>query len=188
VDKNKYEARFWYNYNDDDPENIVGYGVNKPWVPPIKTPESLIAIWDRYSLVAFPISNPFWEGVSAWAEGLGTQDSPDGYWYANSAASGSQLYPTGLSKYFDMHSFDGLVGFTLHWVWVQIETTLSPFTLLIPIDVWLAIFGGAPLDNLWKIFIFYTPFNFLSGFGLGPTIIASFFKIEMEDGWGIMYN
>ena len=31
----------------------------------------------------------------------------DGYWYQNSAASGNQLYPEGLSKYFDMYSMQG---------------------------------------------------------------------------------
>lgn len=27
----KYESRFWDDYEHTDPENIAGYGVNKPW-------------------------------------------------------------------------------------------------------------------------------------------------------------
>lgn len=85
----QYEKRFWYNYNPDDPENIPGYGVNKPWVPPISEPDSLITIYDRYLLSGDWQSWPIILGAVAWAEGFGNADSWDGYWYANKEASGS---------------------------------------------------------------------------------------------------
>jgi hypothetical protein len=63
---------------------------------------------------------------------------------------------------------------------------LKPFTLWIPIDVWIAIFSGGSFDGLWKIFLFYMPWAI---FSLGtPSSIAGFFGVEMEDGWGILYN
>lgn len=51
---------------------------------------------------------PIAEAYFEWAEHFGSGDSWDGYWYNNAKASGDQLYPRGLSKYFDLHSFDGL--------------------------------------------------------------------------------
>ena len=50
--KEKYESRFWDNYEPNDPENIVGYGVNKPWLPPIANPDSLLTIYDRFILTS----------------------------------------------------------------------------------------------------------------------------------------
>jgi len=57
---------------------------------------------------------------------------------------------------------------------------------LIPIDVWVGFFDGASLDEVWKIALFYVPFTFISA-GI-PSLAADYFKIEMQDGWGIMYN
>ena len=55
-----------------------------------------------------------------WIHGLGDYDSWDGYFYANAAAAGSQLYPTGLSKYYDVYSTDGLFAYTFGWIWEEI--------------------------------------------------------------------
>jgi hypothetical protein len=57
---------------------------------------------------------------------------------------------------------------------------------LIPVDVWLALIGGASLDDVWKILLFYEPFVYITG-GL-PSLVAWYFDVKMEDGWGIMYN
>lgn len=131
-------------------------------------------------------TNPIIMGVFAWIEGIGNGDSMDGYWYNNAAASGSQLYPTGMAKYFDMHSISGLTTYTFHWIWDFIQHLFLPYTLGIPIDIWLAYFNGASTDGLWKIFVFYEPFVLFMGFV--PSLVASYFHVEMEDGWGIMYN
>lgn len=60
------------------------------------------------------------------------------------------------------------------------------YTLFVPIDVWLALLSGKSLDGLWKVFLFYEPFVYASAFI--PSVVASFFKVEMEDGWGILMN
>ena len=52
--------------------------------------------------------NPLFVGIHAWIDNFGTGDSMDGFWYNNPEASGSQLYPTGLAKYYDLHSTEGL--------------------------------------------------------------------------------
>lgn len=130
--------------------------------------------------------NPLVIGMTNWALGLGSGDAWDGFWYNNKAASGSQLYPTGLSKYFDLHSVDGLISYTWKWAWDTIQELCLPLTFLIPIDVWLALFNNANLDGVWKVFLFYSPFSLLSA-GI-PSLWAWYFGIEMEDGWGILYN
>ena len=60
------------------------------------------------------------------------------------------------------------------------------FTFFVPIDVWLALLSGKSSEGLWKIFLFYEPFVYASAFI--PSIVANFFKVEMEDGWGILMN
>jgi len=67
-------------------------------------------------------------------------DVSDGYWYNNNTAVGSQLYPTGLSKYFDMNSWDGFITFSIEWLWILLWNAISPFTLFIPINLWIAMF------------------------------------------------
>jgi len=69
---------------------------------------------------------------------------------------------------------------------VYIEHLFASLTFFIPIDVWLAIFNGASLDDTWKIFMFYSPFFIFSG--PMPSIIANYFGVTMEDGWGILDN
>lgn len=113
-----YEARFWDRFKPTDGENIPGYGVAKPWIPPIQNPESLIAIYDRWMLTAqleyHPILVALWSSLIHLASG----DTWDGYWYNNWAAAGSQVYPTGLAKYYDLYSWGGLIGYTFEWLWV----------------------------------------------------------------------
>jgi hypothetical protein len=91
-----------------------------------------------------------------------------------------------LSKYFDLYSVDGILNYCLSWLWNEVQHLVMIFTFFIPIDVWIAIFSGASLDGLWKVLVFYEPFI---GFSAGiPSIVAEFFKVEMEDGWGILMN
>ena len=124
--------------------------------------------------------------AQTWLEGFGPADSWDGFFYNNAAAAGAQLYPTGLSKYFDLYSVDGIINYSLSWVWNEVQHFAMPYTFFIPIDVWLALFDGKSIDGLWKVFLFYEPFVYLSAFI--PSAVASFFKVEMEDGWGILLN
>lgn len=132
--------------------------------------------------------SPLIVGFTAYLANLGSGDSWDGYWYNNAAASGDQLYPTGLSKYFDVHSTKGLFEYLFVWIWDIIQQYCLVYTLFIPVDVWLALFNGASMDGIWKLFVFYPPFNIYAYFGVFPTLIASYFGVEMEDGWGILFN
>jgi len=160
--------------------------VKKPWIAPLVNPDSLITIYDRYMLATGLSVNPLIMGIEMWINGFGSGDSWDGFFYANPTAAGSQLYPQGISKYYDVYSLDGLIGYTFAWIWNMIQNFFLPLTLDVPIDVWLALFSGASLKGLWKIFLFYEPFLHFTG--AVPSIVASFFKVEMEDGWGILYN
>lgn len=72
------------------------------------------------------------------------------------------------------------------WIWVALQRMFMIFTLEVPLDIWLALFNGASMEGLWKIFIFYYPFSSLSG--SVPTFVAEYFGVEMIDGWGILNN
>ena len=61
--------------------------------------------------------SPFFVALDSWLKGFGPADSWDGYFYNNAAAAGSQLYPTGLSKYFDLYSVSGITAYTFAWLW-----------------------------------------------------------------------
>lgn len=47
-----YAARFWVDMKKDGPMNIPGYGPERPYLPPIQAPESLIAIYDKWMLTS----------------------------------------------------------------------------------------------------------------------------------------
>ena len=100
--------------------NIPGYGPSRVWVPPIQNPQSIIAVFDKYSLTETMLYTPFIVAIEAWLDNFGTGDSWDGYWYNNAVAAGDQLYPTGLSKYFDVHSTAGLMEYLFYYLWVMI--------------------------------------------------------------------
>lgn len=115
----EYSKRFWIGQKKDGPMNIPGYGPNRIWIPPIQTPDSIIEIFDRFQLtVLHGYFQPITEAYLEWASNFGTGDSWDGYWYNNAKASGDQLYPTGLNKYFDLHSLDGLGQYYWYAIWV----------------------------------------------------------------------
>ena len=84
-------------------------------------------------------------------------DALDGYWYNNAATVGQQLYPQGIYKYFDMSSFDGYLKYTTFWFWVFLQNILSVFTLLIPIDIWIAMFEDGSWDKMEVYFLYYLP-------------------------------
>lgn len=80
----------------------------------------------------------------------------------------------------------GLTAYTFHWCWDYAQHLILPYTLGIPLDIWVAWLNGGSTKDIWKIFVFYEPWVYFMGFV--PSIIASYFNVEMEDGWGIMYN
>jgi hypothetical protein len=97
--------------------NIPGYGPSRVWVPPILKPTSILAVLDKYSVVEGMSYGPLSEALDSWWHNLGSKDSWDGYWYNNAEASGSQLYPIGLAKYFDLHSFNGAIEYLWYYLW-----------------------------------------------------------------------
>lgn len=113
----QYKDRFWKGLKKNGPMNIPGYGPSRKWIPPIEKPKSIVTIYDRYSLSTMFAYSPLIMGSMAWLENIGSGDSWDGFWYNNAVASGSQLYPAGLSKYFDVHSISGLFTYTFVWIW-----------------------------------------------------------------------
>ena len=46
--KDEYERRFWQRYESFQPTNAVGYGKDKPFIPPLVQPGLLITFIDRH--------------------------------------------------------------------------------------------------------------------------------------------
>ena len=186
--KNQYEDRFWQNFKKSSPENVNGYGVNNPYVPPISSPKSLLGVIDKYTLTSTVGLFAMFTSINAWWENVGTGDVWDGFWYNNAEAAGTQIYPTGLGKYYDIYSVQGLINYLFSYIWVYIQMFfLNWFTLFVPIDVWSGWLGGKTTASMWMWFVFYNPLNI--GFLFFPnTLIAKYFGVSMEDGWGILEN
>lgn len=142
ADKKKYEGRFWENYSPNDTFNIPGYGKKNPYIPPLESPQSVLTVYDRYMLTAKLGSKPLDEGFWDWVRGFPNGDTADSYMYSDAQAAGSQLYPEGLSKYYDLFSVTGLLKYFFYLIWVDIQQLILPFTLFVPIDVWIALYDG----------------------------------------------
>merc|ERR1712167_208921 len=97
----------------------------------------------------------------------GSGDSGDGFIYNNAAAAGNQMYPQGLSKYYDMYSWDGFIAYAIEWIIEIIWAILSVFTIL-PIPAWIMIFDGGEFGDVITYLIWYP-----NWFGL-TWLLASF--------------
>ena len=151
-------------------QNLIGYGPSNPYIPPLAVPQWLLSVGDRHVLLTLSIPFITWiQAMYAYFNGLSTGDSWDGFFYNNSYATGTQLYPVGLSKYYDMFSPRGLFNDLGDWLWIWTTNLLMPFTFFIPFDFWQAWLNGYAWDNWWIVFIPW-PWNEL-------------FTLRGEAGW-----
>lgn len=165
----EYEERFNQRWMDSSDFNVLGYGQKNLFVPPIRTVTWLINEIDRWYLVitSSPLM-PFF--TEAFLKASWTGDFWNGFtWYNNAAAAGEQLYPSGINKYFDMFSLQGWFNYTFYWMWMMFCQSLSPFTLGIPLNIWLGIINGLSWEGWWKMFM--------------PTWIIWIFHLRGENGW-----
>lgn len=123
---------------------------------------------DRMSLVlaSFPLQPMFTPGF---IQGLGNGDIYDLFWYNNAGAAGAQLYPHGMSKYFDLYSWPGWFYYLFAYTWDWFCFLLSPFTFFIPLNIWIGIFNGFSWEGIWKIII--------------PPVLSWYFGIKGERDW-----
>ena len=112
-----------------------------------------------------------------WVRHLGVGDSWDGFWYNNSEAIGQQLYPEGVSKYYDLYSSKGQWDYVWALIWFEISDALGVFLFFIPLDYWFAIFAGQSWDGILDAIWYYVPF--------GDWIVV-LFDIKVQDGWRMM--
>ena len=89
ANKTKYEERFWYNFQPNDPLNIPGYGRRNPFVPPLQAPNSILSVYDRYMLISSSGLSPVIKGLQNWLSGIPNGDTKDGYTYSTAEAAGS---------------------------------------------------------------------------------------------------
>merc|ERR1712226_1740080 len=102
--------------------------------------------------------------------------SSDSYMYGNATAVGSQIYPYGLSKYYDMYSWDGFISYCIAWI-VQAIWWILSFITVLPVPAWLKLFDGGDFGDLITFLIWYP-----NWFGI-MHILSSFFNVTMENGW-----
>ncbi len=110
--------------------------------------------------------------MNAFINGIYNGDSWDGFWYNNSVAIGNPLYPTGLSKYYDLYSMTGFFEYLKGWIWIWTTNLLMPFTFFVPFDVWEAIINGYKWDDIYFAFLPYPILNLgkLKGEGAWPML------------------
>lgn len=106
----------------------------------------------------------------------GNGDSLDMYWYNNGKAAGSQMYPAGVSKYYDMYSVDGAIDFLWNLLWYEICDFVGNYTI-IPLDIILDLVAGLSWDGWWNIAYYYVPFG---------DVVVWLLQIKVQDGWVMM--
>ena len=52
ISKIEYEERFWQSFGTHLPDNVIGYGPDRPWIAPLKNPNTLLAKIDRHILTS----------------------------------------------------------------------------------------------------------------------------------------
>lgn len=150
----------WTPRGEGYPHNIIGYGKENPFIPPLKEPQTLLGVIDRHHVIELtggPIIYFFMHTMFELINVLGTADLFDGYWYNNPKAIGYQLYPKGIHKYFDMFSLDGFWEFTVEWMLVLLYDCLMVVTIL-PIDIWIGMFSLS-WDGMSRWFFWYFPWG-----------------------------
>jgi len=168
--KSEYEQRFNSRWEPNAKFNILNYGPARRYVPPINNPVQLLTEIDRYEILMS--TSPFLEFFTQdFISAIGSLDIFDLFWYNNAGAAGTQLYPTGLSKYYDMYSWPGWFKYNFAWGWVWFVTLLTPFTFGVPLNIWLGILNGKTWEGIWKVLI--------------PPYLAWAFNVKMEDGWSL---
>jgi len=75
-----------------------------------------------------------------------------------------------------MYSWEGYFNFVADWFGVWFNGLLSFFGF--PLNIWLALFDGADVSDMWIYFVFYqNPFA-------APW--AHLLHVTMNNGWAIM--
>merc|ERR1712100_178192 len=149
------DDRFPQRYDSGWPNNVLGYGANNPWIPPLERPTTLLGWIDRHLVVLLTCPLMYFFTNTLWIMLANTYngDFLDGYWYNNAQTVGYQLYPQGIYKYFDVSSVDGYWNFSLEWTWLFFTTLMSPLTLFIPLNLWIVMFSEqATWDTMDRFF------------------------------------
>lgn len=175
----------WTPRGEGYPQNIIGYGMDNPYIPPLQQPKTLLGAIDRHEVIRWtggPMMYFFMYTMFDILNVLGTGDIWDGYWYNNQRAIGTQLYPKGIHKYFDMFSLMGLWEYSWEWFWILVFDMLMIFTLGIPIDIWTAMFTLS-WDGMDRWFFWYFPWALYLN-----TAWALLADYPSEGQWGMLWN
>ena len=84
----EYEERFNQRWTTDAKFNVLGYGADNIFVPPLRDPKWLLSEIDRYDLLSLslPIA-PFFS--ESFISALGYYSLWTGFWYNNMDAAGT---------------------------------------------------------------------------------------------------
>ena len=94
-----------------------------------------------------------------------TPDGQDTFYYNNAEAIGNQIYPTGLSKYYDVYSLQGITALFMDWIWFTIDSwLLAPFLLMTPVSIWGQMFTLKWDTILNIVFTNHAGYNLLYSF------------------------
>ena len=189
----EWEKRFYYATHVTTAKNRIGYGPEKPYVPPLENPQTLFGVIERHDLLYdtgsswnwwfFLFSLPF----MMWVNGVGNGDSDDLYWYNNAMAEGAQSYPHGIHKYYDIFSLKGYLRYLIDYITVYIIEVTGRVTI-IPVDIIHAWFNK---DNEnWKMPLLVYGIHRLGNPFIFPItkILFAYIQIEVERGFYFDYT
>ena len=140
-----------------DNRNALGFGAGNPYSPPLRDFKNLNTWLERKIALTIAVPpNPV-SILALYFQGYASGDSKyDEYYYANALAAGSQVYPSGISLFFDIYSWPGYWEFTWEYFINFLWNCSYILTLLIPVDFILAsqVYNWEPLvQNI----LFYVP-------------------------------
>ena len=140
----------------------------------------MLAEWDKHWLT-MRLNSSLWALIVAcwgWLSNSGNGDSLDWYWYNNEFAAGDQMYPSGINKYYDMYSFDGILSYMTAVLWYELCDLVGiMFIWGVPLDFIINAINGLSWDNFVNFIWYYIP---------GGDWMVWGWSIKVQDGWNMM--
>jgi len=142
------------------PGNFLGYNASKPFVPPLSKTTTILSDYDKNFLLTSFGPSAISTFISMYIQGLFNGLSASGVFYGTPQAIGNQIYPRGLSKYYDLYSVNGFMTFFFDYLVAQLIYYISLTGL--PLNSIILLLSGKSWDNILSIIYELPPFTLIN--------------------------